>query len=505
MTTRYITTPIYYLNGDPHLGHVYTTLAADVMARYWRLAGADVHFLTGTDEHGQKIAQAAEAAGMEPQPFVDKLSEKFRHMADVIGSTHDIFIRTTEPRHYKAAQALWTKLQEKGHIYLGSYKGWYAVRDEAYYDESEIVDGKAPSGAPVQWMEEPCYFFKLSAWAEPLLRYYEEHPHAILPLSRRNEVLSFIKGGLNDLAISRSNFTWGVPVPGDEGHVMYVWIEALTNYITALGYPDTEGDDFKKFWPEAIHLMGKDIIRFHSVYWPAFLMAADLMPPPRVFAHGWWTHKGEKMSKSLGNVVDPFDLIERFGLDPVRYFLMREVPFGQDGDYSDETMIQRVNSDLANDMGNLSQRVLSFIHKNAGAQIPTAGVFTREDAVLLAKASHLKVVLNELMNEQALSKYCEAIWAVIGEANRYVDQQAPWSLRKSEDPADHDRMNTILHVLVDVIRHTAIFAQPLMPESTGKILDQLAQADRTFACLDKPLVEGTPLPQPTGVFPRIEV
>jgi len=310
---------------------------------------------------------------------------------------------------------------------------------------------------------------------------------------------------LNDLAISRSNFTWGVPVPGDEGHVMYVWIEALTNYITALGYPDTEGADFKKFWPEAIHLMGKDIIRFHSVYWPAFLMAADLMPPPRVFAHGWWTHKGEKMSKSLGNVVDPFDLIERFGLDPVRYFLMREVPFGQDGDYSDETMIQRVNSDLANDLGNLSQRVLSFIHKNVGAQIPTAGVFTREDSVLLAKASHLKVVLNDLMNEQALSKYCEAIWAVIGDANRYVDQQAPWSLKKSEDPADHERMHTILHVLVDVIRHAAIFAQPLMPESSGKILDQLAQADRTFACLDKPLAEGTPLPQPTGVFPRIEV
>jgi len=505
MTARYITTPIYYLNGRPHLGHVYTTLAADVLARYWRMAGAEVKFLTGTDEHGQKIAQAAEAAGEEPQAFVDRISEIFRDVACRIHAEPDDFIRTTEPRHFKCAQALWTKLVDAGQIYLGSYAGWYAVRDEAYYDESEIVDGKAPSGAPVEWLEQESYFFKLSEWQEPLLRFYEEHPDAIAPQSRRNEVLSFIKGGLLDLSVSRSNFTWGVPVPGDPKHVMYVWIEALSNYLTAIGYPDMEGHDFKTFWPESIHLIGKDIIRFHAVYWPAFLMAADIMPPKRIFAHGWLTNDGEKMSKSVGNVVDPFALIDTYGVDPLRFFLMREVPFGQDGSYSDKAIIGRINSDLANDFGNLSQRVLSFVYKNAGAVIPTPGNFTDADRKMLGACTHLKDTLRDAINNQAIHIYCEGIWAVIREANRYVDEQAPWSLRKSEDPADHARMHTILYVLMEVIRHTASYATPLMPESCAKMLAQLGLRDVTFKDLDTPLASGFALSQPEPIFPRIEL
>ncbi len=505
MTARYITTPIYYLNGTPHLGHVYTTVAADVLARYWRLTGADVMFLTGTDDHGQKVAQAAHEAGESPQAYTDRLSIVWREMSDRVNASYDVFIRTTEERHYKAAQTLWEKLEAAGFIYRDVYAGWYALRDEAYVEEADIVDGKAPSGAPVVWVEEPSFFFKLSAFQKPLLDYYEAHPDAIGPVGRRNEVISFIKGGLRDLSISRSKFDWGVPVPGHPGHVMYVWIDALTNYITALGYPDTHTEDFKKFWPESIHLMGKDIIRFHAVYWPALLMGAGLTPPKRIMAHGWWTNRNEKMSKSVGNVIDPFQLIDTYGLDPVRYFLMREVPFGQDGDFSEPALIGRLNSDLANDLGNLTQRVLSFVHKNAGACIPTPGEFTPEDRELLAKAAHLHETLHDDMAVQAFHAYCQHIWEVIGEANRYVDAQKPWSLRKSEDPADHTRMNTVLYVLMEVIRHAAIYAQPVMPSSTGTILDQLAQADRTFEGLKTPLKAGVFLPEPSPVFPRIEV
>jgi len=504
MTTRYITTPIYYLNGEPHLGHVYTTVAGDVLARYWRLAGAQVKFLTGTDEHGQKVAQAAEAAGETPNAYVDRMAALWREMTHKINSSQDVFLRTTEKRHHEAAQALWEKLEAAGQIYKSTYTGWYAVRDEAYFEESEIVDGKAPTGAPVEWMEEDSYFFRLSAWERPLLDYYEAHPHAIAPLGRRNEVLSFIKGGLRDFSISRTKFSWGVAVPGDPEHVMYVWIDALTNYITALGYPDVNGVDFQTFWPESLHLIGKDILRFHAVYWPALLMAADLPPPNRIFAHGWWTHDGEKMSKSVGNVVDPFQLIDTYGVDPLRYFLMREVPFGQDGDYSEAALIQRINSDLANDLGNLVQRVLSFIYKNAEAQIPNPDELRGEDREMLAKAAHLHDVLRDDMNVQALQAYCQHIWEVVSEANRYVDAQKPWSLKKSSDPQDHLRMNTVLYVLADVIRHVAVYIQPLMPESAAKILDQLGQEERTFESLKAPLKPGIPLGEPMPVFPRVE-
>jgi methionyl-tRNA synthetase len=504
MTVRYITTPLYYLNGAPHLGHVYTTIAADVLARYWRLAGAQVKFLTGTDEHGQKVAQAAEASGETPQAFTDRMSALFLDMTKKINSSHDVFLRTTEKRHHEAAQGLWKKLEAAGQIYESTYAGWYALRDEAYVDESEVKDGKAPSGAPVEWMEESSYFFRLSEWERPLLDYYEANPSAIAPIGRRNEVLSFLKGGLRDLAISRTKFTWGVAVPGSSEHVMYVWIDALTNYITALGYPNLESEDFKTFWPESIHLLGKDILRFHAVYWPAFLMAAGLTPPNRIFAHGWLVHDGEKMSKSLGNVVDPFRLIEIYGLDSLRYFLMREVVFGQDGSYSEAALVQRLNSDLANDLGNLVQRVLSFIYKNAEGKIPVPHELSGEDRQMLAKAAHLHELLRDDMEVQALQAYCVHIWEVVGEANRYVDGQKPWSLKKSTDAQDHLRMGTVLYVLCEVIRHVAVYVQPLMPESAGKILDQLGQTERTFESLHSPLKGGTLLSEPIPLFPRIE-
>lgn len=504
MTARYITTPIYYINGKPHLGHVYTTIAGDVLARYWRLAGAQVKFLTGTDEHGQKVAQAAASAGESPKIYANRMMDLFRHMTDKLNTSYDVFIRTTEDRHHKAAQALWKKLEEAGYIYESVYAGWYAVRDEAYYEEAEIRDGKAPTGAPVEWIEESSYFFRLSAWQEPLLAYYEAHPEAIGPVGRRNEVISFIKGGLRDLSISRTKFDWGVLVPTDPTHVMYVWIDALTNYITALGYPDEDTEDFKLFWPESIHLIGKDILRFHGVYWPAFLMAASLPPPKRIFSHGWWTVEGEKMSKSIGNVVDPFALIDTYGPDPLRYFLMREIPFGQDGNFSETALINRTNSDLANDLGNLVQRILSFIYKNLDKKIPTPGPFSPEDRDMLAAASHLHEKLQDAINVQALQAYCQHIWEVISKANRYTDQEKPWSLKKSTDPHDQERMATVLYVLAEVIRHIGIYVQPLMPESAEKILDLLNQKERTFKALETPLEAGTPLNEPLPIFPRIE-
>ncbi len=373
----YITTPIYYVNDLPHIGHAYTTLACDAVARFKRLDGYDVRFLTGTDEHGQKVEKSARRAGKEPRPFTDEVSENFRGLARAMNFSNDDFIRTTEPRHIRASQAIWTALMDAGQIYLGTYAGWYAVRDEAFYAEDEVVEGAdgrkhAPSGAEVEWVEEPSYFFRLSEWQQPLLRHYEANPDFIAPPARRNEVLSFVKSGLRDLSVSRTSFKWGVPVPNDADHVIYVCLDALTNYITAVGYPDTPGETYATYWPADLHMVGKDILRFHAVYWPAFLMGAGLAPPKRVFAHGWWTNEGRKISKSLGNIIDPLWLIERYGLDQVRYFLLREVPFGNDGDFSHRAMVGRINGDLANDFGNLAQRVLSMIAKDDGA-VPVPG------------------------------------------------------------------------------------------------------------------------------------
>ena len=503
----YLTTPIYYANDVPHIGHAYTSLASDVLARFKRLDGYDVIFLTGTDEHGQKIAKAAADAGMDPQPFTDKVSQTFRDLARALHLSNDDFIRTTEVRHKKACQALWNELLKRGEIYLGNYAVWYAVRDEAYYGEDELTDAPngrkiAPSGAECEWVEEPSYFFRLSQWGDRLLAFYEANPNFILPYSRRNEVISFVKSGMRDLSISRTALTWGVPVPNDPKHVMYVWLDALTNYITAVGYPDTQSELYQRYWPADLHMVGKDILRFHAVYWPAFLMAADLEPPKRIFAHGWWTNEGQKISKSLGNVIDPYELIKAYGLDPVRYFLLREVPFGNDGDFSRSAMIRRINSELANDLGNLAQRSLAMINKNCGAKVPNRGVFTAADEAFLAKAQALLGQLRLECDMQAFHKALDHLWFVIGESNRYIDEQAPWALRKT-DPA---RMETVLYVLAEVLRHLAILIQPFMPDAMSRLLDQLAVPahERNFAALTQKhaLKSGTPLPAPQGIFPR---
>jgi methionyl-tRNA synthetase len=503
----YLTTPIYYVNDKPHIGHAYTTLACDVLARFHRLDGDDVHFLTGTDEHGQKVEKSAQAAGVDPQTFTDEVSQNFRRLAADMNYSNDDFIRTTEPRHIDACQALWRAIRDNGHIYLGSYAGWYAVRDEAFYAESEITEGDngtkvAPSGAEVDWVEEPSYFFDLSKWQQPLLDFYEANPDFIGPETRRNEVISFVSGGLDDLSVSRTSFKWGIQVPDDPDHIMYVWLDALNNYQTAIGYPDTESDLYSKYWPADLHMVGKDILRFHAVYWPAFLMAAGLAPPKRVYAHGWLLNRGEKMSKSLGNVVTAHDLVERYGLDPVRYYLMREVPFGQDGYISHETMVGRINSDLANDLGNLAQRVLSMVSKNCDGRVPQPQPLTRDDTAILAAAADVLAAVRAEFERQAFHRGLEAIWRVVGDANRYVDAQAPWELRKT-DPA---RMATVLYVLADVIRHLAILVQPVMPDAASAMLDQLAvPADRrSFAALgsDHATAPGTELPKPSPIFPR---
>ncbi len=500
-----VTTPIYYVNGAPHIGHAYTSIAADVLARWKRLDGYDVHFLTGTDEHGQKVERAARDAGVGEQAFTDAVSAQFRVMADRMGISYDDFIRTTEPRHKQGAQALWERLVAAGDIYLGAYEGWYAIRDEDFYAEDELVtrpDGTrvAPTGAPVEWVREPNYLFRLSAWQDRLLAFYEAHPDFIGPAAKRNEVLSFVRSGLKDFSVSRAALRWGVPVPGDpDGQVMYVWVDALANYITALGFPDEAGPLWR-FWPADLHLVGKEIIRFHAIYWPAMLMAAGLEPPRRVFSHGWWTVEGEKMSKSVGNVVDPVALADEFGLDALRFFLLREVPFGGDGDYSRRALVGRMNGELANDLGNLAQRSLSQIARNLGGALPPQGERTEEDAELLDAAHALPERMRPLLDRQAPHEALEEVWRVVRAANAYVDRQAPWVLRKT-DPV---RMGHVLRVLADALRAIATVLQPVMPGSMGRMLDQLgvpAEA-RTLAALGRPLGEGTMLPAPQGIFPR---
>jgi methionyl-tRNA synthetase len=506
----YLTTPIYYVNDVPHIGHAYTTLACDVLARFKRLDGYQVHFLTGTDEHGQKVEKSAADAGMDPQDFTDKVSQNFRDLAKIMGFSNDDFIRTTEPRHINATQAIWRKLKENGHIYLGKYAGWYAVRDEAFYGEDELTKNEngtriAPSGAEVEWVEEPSYFFDLSKWQDRLLEFYEANPDFIAPNSRRNEVISFVKGGLHDLSVSRTSFKWGVPVPDDPGHIMYVWLDALTNYATAVGYPEEDSHAFTTWWPADLHMVGKDIVRFHAVYWPAFLMGADIAPPKRVFAHGWWTNEGQKISKSVGNIIDPIAIVEKYGLDQVRYFLIREVPFGNDGDFRHEAVVGRMNSDLANDLGNLAQRVLSMVNKNCNAKVPDPGGFGPDSGMAvynaLLGAQALRDKVRGHMDSQAFHGALEEVWRVVRDANRSVDEDAPWALRKT-DPA---KMATVLYVLAETIRHVAIILQPFMPDSCAKMLDQLGVAEdaRGFDDLPNPLIPGTGLPKPEGVFPRL--
>ena len=502
----YITTAISYPNGAPHIGHAYEAMATDAIARFMRLDGHDVYFLTGTDEHGIKMKQTAAREGLEARALADRNTPLFQKMAAALGCSNDDFIRTSEPRHHVASQAIWKRMQEAGDIYKDTYAGWYSVRDEAYYAESETEvrdDGLryGPQGTPVEWVEEESYFFRLSAFQDRLLDFYERNPEFIGPEERRNEVVSFVRGGLKDLSISRTTFDWGVKVPDDPEHVMYVWVDALTNYITAVGYPDP-ASQLWHYWPADLHVIGKDIVRFHAVYWPAFLWSAGLDAPRRIYAHGFLFNRGEKMSKSVGNVVDPFALIEAYGRDNVRYFFLREVPFGQDGNYSHEAIRQRINADLANDLGNLAQRSLSMIARNCDGVLPQPENMTEEDKTILAAADGLLAQCRAAMRTQQIHIALNAVWSVVADANRYFAAAEPWALKRS-DPA---RMGTVLYVTAEVIRQVAILAQPVMPGSAAKLLDLLAipEDHRTFVELDSDgrLVPGTKLPPPEPVFPR---
>ena len=502
----YLTTAISYPNGKPHIGHAYEMIASDAIARFHRHDGKDVFFVTGTDEHGIKMLQTARREGISPRELADRNAADFQRMAGALNASNDDFIRTTEKRHYVASQAIWSAMEKNGDIYKGGYAGWYSVRDEAYYGEEETElreDGVryGAQGTPVEWVEEESYFFRLSAYQDRLLQLYDSHPEFVGPPERRNEVVSFVKSGLKDLSISRTTFDWGVPVPGDEKHVMYVWVDALTNYLTAAGFPDLRAERWR-YWPCDIHVIGKDIVRFHTVYWPAFLMSAGIELPKRVFGHGFVFNRGEKMSKSVGNVIDPFALIDHYGLDQLRYFLLREVPFGQDGNYSHEAIVNRTNADLANDLGNLAQRSLSMIARNLDGFVPARGELASADDTLLVHASAALELARTAMADQAIHQALAAIFSVVAEANRYFAAQEPWALRKT-DPA---RMGTVLWTTAETLRRVGILCQPFIPGSASKLLDLLAtpQAERSFAHVDDrhALVSGTVLPPPEAVFPR---
>ena len=489
----YITTAISYPNGRPHIGHAYEAIAADVIARFQRAQGRDVRFQTGTDEHGLKMAQAARSDGIEPRAFADKMSRLFLEMCDTLNVSYDRFIRTSEPDHYRASQAIWQAMEERGDLYLDRYEGWYSVRDEAYYDDEELTvadDGAklSPQGTPVEWTVEESWFFRLSKYQQPLLDLYAANPNFIQPDSRRNEVVRFVEGGLKDLSISRTSFDWGVPVPGSDNHVMYVWLDALTNYITGLGYPD-ETELWKRYWPADIHLIGKDVVRFHAVYWPAFLMSARIELPRMVYGHGFLLTRGEKMSKSVGNVVDPFSLAESFGVDPLRYFLMREVTFGQDGSYSAEAIVNRVNAELANSFGNLAQRTLSMIFKNLDGILPEAGDAPK-DRELLAKVDAGCAELRDRFGQLAFSIGLDAWMSAVFACNAYVDSTAPWALRKT----DPNRMAQVLGTLVAAVRKLTEAVAPVIPESADKLLTLIDSGSG-----------GQPIAQPQPLFPRLEL
>jgi methionyl-tRNA synthetase len=502
----YITTAIAYPNGDPHVGHAYEYIATDALARFKRLDGFDVRYLTGTDVHGQKMAETAAAEGIPAADLARRNSDVFQRLQEKLNISFDRFIRTSDADHYEASKEIWRRMNEAGDIYLDAYKGWYSVRDERFFTEAETSVGAegvrvaTETGAPVTWTEEQTYFFRLSDYADKLLAHYEAHPEFIEPDVRRNEVVSFVSGGLRDLSISRTTFDWGVPVPDHPDHVMYVWVDALTNYLTGVGFPDASSELFRRFWPADLHMIGKDIIRFHTVYWPAFLMSAGIELPRKVFVHGFVLNRGEKMSKSVGNVVDPNALVDAFGLDPVRYFFLREVPFGQDGSYSEEAIIGRINADLANELGNLAQRSLSMVAKNLDGVVPEPAEFTADDKALLEAADALMQRVREHYDATAMHLALEAIWLVLGAANKYFSAQEPWVLRKT----DHERFRTVLYTTLETVRIAALLSQPVMPESMGKLLDLLGQLEdqRTFEAIGTRLAPGTALPAPVGVFPR---
>jgi methionyl-tRNA synthetase len=517
MSRFYITTAIPYANGAPHIGHAYERIATDAIQRFMRLDGRDTLFVTGMDEYGLKVQQTASREGVSPQAFVDRVAAEFEAMGELLNARADDIVRTTQPRHARSVQAIWERMAANGDIYLSKYAGWYSVRDEAYFDESELEAGPdgtklAPTGAPVEWVEEESWFFRLSAYADKLLAHYAAHPDFVTPEKYLNEIVAFVKRGLSDLSISRTAFSWGVPAPGDPKHVMYVWVDALTNYITATGFPDTTAPR-AKFWPADVHVIGKDITRFHSIYWPAFLMSAGLPTPRQVVVHGFLFNRGEKMSKSVGNVVSPASLVASYGLDPVRYFFLREVPFGQDGSYSHEAIVARMNADLANDIGNLAQRSLSMIAKNCDGRVPDPfGAEPKpEDLAMLARADALVGEARRHMATFQIHLYVAAVFEVVAETNRYFANAEPWKLNKT-DPA---RMRLVLYVTIETLRIAATLLQPIMPGSMGKLLDLLAvpQAAHTFAALDageaagalsapNRLEPGRALPSPAAIFPR---
>src|SRR5471032_1853471 len=504
----YITTAISYPNGPPHIGHAYEVIATDAIARFMRLDGYDVFFLTGTDEHGQKIQQTATKEGITAQELVDRNVVQFRAMVERMNCSNDDYIRTTEERHHRSSEEIWRRMEKNGDIYLGKYAGWYSVRDEAYYaaDETHLNEQKvrvsSKTGTPVEWVEEESYFFKLSAYQQKLLDLYAGVPDFVLPKERLNEVASFVSGGLRDLSLSRTTFDWGIRVPGADKHIMYVWVDALTNYITGVGFPDTECEKFKRYWPAALHVIGKDIVRFHAVYWPAFLMSAGIAVPKRIFSHGFLFNRGEKMSKSVGNVIDPFALADAYGVDPLRYFFLREVPFGQDGSYSHEAIVNRINADLANDLGNLAQRSLSMLAKAFGGVMSEPGEFSAEDKVILAAADGMLDIAREHMKTQQLHQVLNAVWSVVANANRYFAAQAPWALAKT----DPKRQGTVLYVTAEVLRRITILSQPVLPTSAGKLLELLAVEPkaRDFSQLEAGvrIKAGVQLPPPAPVFPR---
>ena len=500
----YITTAIPYANGAPHIGHAYERIATDAIARFKRLDGYDVLFVTGMDEHGQKMQQTAAREGITPQQLADRTAAQFQQMGEDLNARADDILRTTEQRHKTSVQEIWRRMAANGDIYLSKYSGWYSVRDEAYYGEDEIEqrEGKryaVKTGTPVEWVEEESYFFKLSAYADKLLELYEKRPDFVTPENYRNEIVAFVKRGLNDLSVSRTTFDWGVPVPDDPKHVMYVWVDALTNYLSATGFPDTNAPR-AGFWPASAHVIGKDITRFHAIYWPAFLLSAGLPVPDQVVVHGFLFSRGEKMSKSVGNVVAPADLVRTYGVDQTRYFFLREVPFGQDGNYSHEAIVNRVNADLANDLGNLAQRSLSMIAKNCGGVVPECGPLSEADKEILAAADGIHAEARAAHETHAINKALDAIWRVVADANRYFAGQEPWALKKT-DPA---RMSTVLYVTAEVLRIIGIMAQPYIPSSAATLLHLLGNQNATvsFADLDKRLVAGTPLPAPQPIFPR---
>jgi methionyl-tRNA synthetase len=499
-----ISTAIPYANGAPHIGHAYERIATDVLARFARLDGRDVLFITGMDEHGQKMQQTAARESISPQALADRTAAQFEAMGELLNARTDDIVRTTEERHKKSVSEIWKRMEAAGDIYLSNYSGWYSVRDEAYYDEDETEEREGrrfstKTNTLVEWVEEESYFFRLSAYEKPLLELMAKQTDFVVPEQYRNETLAFINRGLKDFSISRTTFDWGIPVPGHPKHVMYVWVDALTNYITATGFPDTTGPK-AKFWPASAHVIGKDIWRFHAIYWPAFLMSAKLALPKQIVVHGFLFNRGEKMSKSTGNVISHVDLVEKYGLDAVRYFMMREVPFGQDGSFTHETIVARMNADLSNDLGNLAQRSLSMVNKNCGAKVPVKGALSDADKEMLASAQGLLNDCRAQHKAYAISKSMDTIWRVVADANRYFAGQEPWGLKKT-DPL---RMETVLWVTAEVLRRVGILIQPYIPHSAAKLLDLLAVAEdaRSFAHFDDELKSGIPLPAPAGIFPR---